>query len=336
MNENDKSKNKNINSRILELTDLHRRKICFILEKIEEKIEMIQSGNRYSQKTFEIIKDEPSNESNSSRDNYITHDGYRNRYNNTFYKEKKLIQAAQNFFLFICSLSYYQLKILNEYQPEQSQKRDELPILFPSQFKDCLTFKQRLALNNLDSMRLSRCMILINSKKEISVNNLNYSFITTRKKSKKQKHSSFDMGYMSTGYAKNYLKKIEKDKKEEESLSISNSTNISMDLSSNKIKYMKYYGINLMNTIKKNNLKQKLFEQGKSKYFKEEDAYFKSKVDEIFENGDKYKIIKKKIHKILEKLKPNEKKFLIKDKECIDGLFRNIKKTLHRCKSSFK
>ena len=109
-----------------------------------------------------------------------------------------------------------------------------------------------------------------------------------------------------------------------------------MDLSSNKMKYMKYYGINLMNTIKKNNLKQKLFEQGKSKFLMEEDDYFKSKIDEIFENGDKYKIIKKKIHKILEKLKPNEKKFLIKDKECIDGLFRNIKKTLHRCKSSFK
>ena len=336
LNENDKSKNKNINSRILELTDLHRRKICFILEKIEEKIEMIQSGNRYSQKTFEIIKDEPSNESNSSRDNYIKYDGHRNRYNKTFYKEKKLIQAAQNFFLFICSLSYYQLKILNEYQPEQSQKRDELPILFPSQFKDCLTFKQRLALNNLDSMRLSRCMILINSKKEISVNNLNYNIIKTRKKSKKQKNSSIDMGYISTGYSKNYLKKIAKNKKEEESISISNSTNISMDLSSNKMKYMKYYGINLMNTIKKNNLKQKLFEQGKSKFLMEEDDYFKSKIDEIFENGDKYKIIKKKIHKILEKLKPNEKKFLIKDKECIDGFFRNIKKTLHRCKSSFK
>ena len=137
--------NKYKKSKILELTELHKRRICFILEKIETNIEMIQNGKRYfynSQKTLEVIKDISSYESSSSRENNIKNDKYYKYKNNySFCEGKKLINAAEKFFLFICSLSLYQLKVLNEFQPEQSQKRDELPILFPSQFQDCLTFK---------------------------------------------------------------------------------------------------------------------------------------------------------------------------------------------------
>ena len=333
--------NKYKKSKILELTELHKRRICFILEKIETNIEMIQNGKRYfynSQKTLEVIKDISSYESSSSRENNIKNDKYYKYKNNySFCEGKKLINAAEKFFLFICSLSLYQLKVLNEFQPEQSQKRDELPILFPSQFQDCLTFKQRLALNDLDSISLTRCMILVDSKKEISVKNLNYYFLSSRKKIKKNMSCMLGGDVSLSGYTKNYLKKIgnkiEKNKKEE---SISGSTNISMDFSANRKKYMKHYGINLMNNIKKKNLKQKMFIQGQFQKFMQEDDYFNSKLDEIIENDDKIKISKTKIYKMMDKLNPEDKEFLINDKRCVDGFVRNVKKTLHRSKSSYK
>ena len=140
-----------------------------------------------------------------------------------------------------------------------------------------------------------------------------------------------------SGYTKNYLKKIgnkiEKNKKEE---SISGSTNISMDFSANRKKYMKHYGINLMNNIKKKNLKQKMFIQGQFQKFMQEDDYFNSKLDEIIENDDKIKISKTKIYKMMDKLNPEDKEFLINDKRCVDGFVRNVKKALHRSKSSYK
>ena len=158
----------------MEISDANRRRIFHILQQIElefndKNYSECSDDNSYidkSYKKFEEIKNLSSYESTPSKSAYI-----QTIYNNKFFefdKEKKLILATEKFFIFICSLSLYQLKILNEFQPEQSQKRDELPILFPSQFKDCLTFNQRLALNHLDTMSLSRCVILIDPKKDIS------------------------------------------------------------------------------------------------------------------------------------------------------------------------
>ena len=91
-----------------------------------------------------------------------------------------------------------------------------------------------------------------------------------------------------------------------------------------------------MNNIKKKNLKQKMFIQGQFQKFMQEDDYFNSKLDEIIENDDKIKISKTKIYKMMDKLNPEDKEFLINDKRCVDGFVRNVKKTLHRSKSSYK
>ena len=57
------------------------------------------------------------------------------------------------------NLSFYQIKILNDTQPK-NDKRNFLPILFEDQFRDCLSLRQNLLLNDLNIMNLSRYIIL--------------------------------------------------------------------------------------------------------------------------------------------------------------------------------
>ena len=86
-------------------------------------------------------------------------------------------KELEKFFIFICSLSLFQLKILNESQPSDSSKRDDLPIIFTTTFRDCLTNNQRMYLDELQTMSLSRYIILVDSKKEISPENLDYKYM---------------------------------------------------------------------------------------------------------------------------------------------------------------
>ena len=86
----------------------------------------------------------------------------------------------EKFFIFICSLSIYQLKILNESQPTPSKKRNDLPIIFSNQFKDCLTNTQRISLTLLESMSLSRYIILKNVNDNICPENLDFRFMKYR------------------------------------------------------------------------------------------------------------------------------------------------------------
>ena len=97
-------------------------------------------------------------------------------------ERKKLINSREmeKFFLFICNLSVYQLKILNESQPKPSDKRNDLPIIFNNQFKDCLTNTQRMQLCLLESMSLSRYIILKNTNDDICPENLDYNFMKFR------------------------------------------------------------------------------------------------------------------------------------------------------------
>jgi hypothetical protein len=97
-------------------------------------------------------------------------------------ERKKLINSREmeKFFLFLCNLSIYQLKILNESQPQPSDKRDDLPIIFNNQFKDCLTNTQRMQLCLLESMSLSRYIILKNTNEDICPENLDYNFMKFR------------------------------------------------------------------------------------------------------------------------------------------------------------
>ena len=115
--------------------------------------------------------------------------------NTLFSSDKKKSMTFSNFkemekfFIFICNLSIYQLKILNQSQPKSTSfsKRNDLPILFTNQFKDCLTRSQRMAISELQTMCLSRYIILIDSEKEISPENLDYKYMKYRVKSSKEK-----------------------------------------------------------------------------------------------------------------------------------------------------
>jgi len=90
----------------------------------------------------------------------------------------------EKFFIFICGLSIYQLKILNDTQPPPSRRRNDLPIIFNNQFQDCLTNSQRMNLSLLETMSLSRYILLKDTNKDISLDNLDYRFMMYRIKEK--------------------------------------------------------------------------------------------------------------------------------------------------------
>jgi len=95
-------------------------------------------------------------------------------------QDYKILKEIEKFFIFLNRLSLYQIKILNETQPDNN-KRNDLPILFSSQFKDSLTNMQRIELENLQTMALNRYIILKNENKWIMPNNLNIGIIDEKK-----------------------------------------------------------------------------------------------------------------------------------------------------------
>ena len=104
------------------------------------------------------------------------------RSKNYFIRNQKIITSKEmeKFFIFICSLSIYQLKILNDTQPPPSQRRNDLPIIFNNQFQDCLTNAQRMNLTLLETMSLSRYILLKDTNKDISLENLDIRFMLYR------------------------------------------------------------------------------------------------------------------------------------------------------------
>ena len=92
------------------------------------------------------------------------------------------VEEMEKFSIFLFSLSLYQIKILNDFQPEDVEKRNDLPILFPNQFKDCLSYDQRVFLENLRTMDLSRYIILKNPNDIITPKNLNYNLLKLRER----------------------------------------------------------------------------------------------------------------------------------------------------------
>ena len=97
------------------------------------------------------------------------------------YQKGFLAEEIEKFFMFLNSLSLYQLKILNDFQPKTNNKND-LPILFHSQFKDSLSTSQRISLENLQTMTLSRYMILEDPDKPIFPTNLKFRALKTNLK----------------------------------------------------------------------------------------------------------------------------------------------------------
>ena len=86
---------------------------------------------------------------------------------------EKLAKEIEKFFLFLISLSVYQLKLLNDTQPKR-EIRNDLPILFNGQFKDSLSSEQRNNLYKLHTTSITRNMILNAPDKLILPTNLNF------------------------------------------------------------------------------------------------------------------------------------------------------------------
>ena len=186
------------------------------------------SNNTYNNNSFIIFENKEAennfyskymnNNDNNKNDNGIQNNNYNYNYNN---KDLKIIKEFEKFFLFLNNLSLYQIKLLNESQPND-EKRNYLPIMISNQFKDCLTKEQRRELDNLQIMTLSRCMLLKDPNKWIIPTNLNYLLIERNRNPKinrmKTLHLNFnrynfiDDTFMKTKEYKKYLAIINSEK----------------------------------------------------------------------------------------------------------------------------
>ena len=153
-------------------------------QNILESNKNINSTNNSIGESFHIIKEE--NELLMDKYNLTNEEDEENNEGNQellicgALSDYKVLKEIEKFFIFLNSLSLFQIKILNETQPE-NPKRNDLPILFPSQFKDCLSNIQRIELDNLQSMTLIRFIILKDPNKWIMPSNLNIGIITKKK-----------------------------------------------------------------------------------------------------------------------------------------------------------
>ena len=94
-------------------------------------------------------------------------------------EKEKIKKEIEKFFIFLNSLSIYQIKLLNDTQPE-IDNRNDLPIFFHNQFKDTLSTTQRLNLDKLNIMSLSRCAILNDENSYILPSNLKFQSLTQK------------------------------------------------------------------------------------------------------------------------------------------------------------
>ena len=282
------------------ISESNKRHISYILEEIEKEY---RKRNEYGNSNIELNNIIYDDYKSSITERYE----YDKRLNENINRENKISRETEKFFIFICGLSIYQLKILNEFQPEPSKKRDDLPILFPNQFKDCLTFSQRIALNNLDTMSLSRYVILKDSNKDISPENLDYVFLTRKiKSSYKDKNCDY-------GSNKNNDIFYEISKKLYRNSSDESSEGIREGLS-------------------KKNIKENLFDKEKFQKFVEEDKIFNQKLNEITKKDNKQflEINRNKILKILHGLKPKEKQLLMKSSKSLNDFLKKIEKKMNK------
>ena len=287
------------------ISESNRRHISYILEEIEQEYKKrSEYGNSNSELNNMLNEDYKSYKSKTDRYEYDK------RLNENIKRENKISLETEKFFIFICGLSLYQLKVLNEFQPKPSRKRDDLPILFPNQFKDCLTFSQRLALNNLDTMSLSRYVVLKDSTKDISPENLDYVFLTRKiKSSHKDKNLDLTSDKNNNDYYNEIMKK----------LSVGGSDESSVEVRDNP---------------KRDNLKMNLFDKKNFQKYLEEDKMFNQKITEITKKDSKkfLEINRNKILKILHGLKAKEKQLLMKSSKCFNDFMKKIEKKMSKKK----
>ena len=153
-------------------------------------------------KLIDELCDEKMLSSQSYSDTILSSNGQLIYFNNNYEENKRntndetIIKEFEKFFIFLSSLSVYQIKVLNDSQP-QNQKRNDLPIFFSTQFKDSLSNLQRLQLRNLQTMALSRFIILRNPNRWIIPSNLNTSLLHSIKKQETVK-STISMNYINS------------------------------------------------------------------------------------------------------------------------------------------
>ena len=145
------------------LNDFDRRKIMILLEKVGNK-----SKNNSTERIYKDSNEFKSNKNTTQKD-------------------------IEKFFLFLCNLSDYQLRILNETQPKNSILRNNMPIIFTNQFKDLLMNSQRINLTFLETMGLSRYLILKNQNGDICSDNLDYIYMKYNLKGSKSKKNNTDI-----------------------------------------------------------------------------------------------------------------------------------------------
>lgn len=177
-------------------------KISKLNEYQNEYIKIKKTLNAYL-KIIDVLCDEKILESSNNDSDDINSKGgtvINLNYNDNFEEKKRsandetIIKEFEKFFIFLNTLSLYQFKILNETQPDNIIRND-LPILFSSQFKDCLSNIQRLQLDSLQALALNRFTILRNPNGWILPCNLNTDLLDPNKQKESEK-SHPNMNYL--------------------------------------------------------------------------------------------------------------------------------------------
>ena len=251
---------------LLKLSKIYENKIqC---DQIQEIL------NNYL-KSIEQLCDERLFESNNENESIINSNGQLIiKLDNNNFEENKInkndiiiSKELEKFFIFLSSLSVYQVKVLNETQPH-NPKRNDLPIFFSTQFKDCLSNLQRIQLDKLQTMVLSRFIILKNPNRWIIPSNLNTSLFNSipknntlpNKRSLNHLTNSTRLKIFSlknnkreyNNYKKILLsKKVNKEMKEFLNKNIELALKILENSSDDEIKYMINYPLLLYRPIKK-------------------------------------------------------------------------------------
>ena len=170
---------------------LTQNKKKMLVKKQKEKKTSMKLRRNYLFESIEVNTDKEHN----------TRQNYEEYYNNLL--NKKTAEEIEKFFLFLNTLSLYQLKLLNDTQPKR-EIRNDLPILFSGQFMDSLSSGQRGTLRNLHTMSISRNMMLNNPDNLILPTNLKFSALDY--KDKKTNKDSSDKKQKLTKKINNYKK----------------------------------------------------------------------------------------------------------------------------------
>ena len=183
-----------------------QRIITEYLMLIEKKIHKIKPKRR---------NNESSSYTTSSDDSFLDSKNSNLLLKNNRKKiDYKILNEFEKFFLFLTSLSLYQIQLLNEKQPKNNMNRNDLPILFPKQFIDSLSYSQHRDLNEFQFLILNRYIILKDPNKPIIPSNLNFDLFLDKSTQVSQKTSRKLEKFLSippsieSNEHKNYLKII--------------------------------------------------------------------------------------------------------------------------------